>query len=162
MQAYQKALELDPNCASAHFNLAVAALQKGKLDEAASHYQAALAQKPNAETYNGYGFVLAQQGRAEEATKQFRKAIEINPKYTPAYNNLGDALAKQGKLDEAEFYYQASLREKPSAAIHTALGLVLKKLGRNGEAAEEFRKAIALDPANVKARRNLANLAGGA
>jgi tetratricopeptide (TPR) repeat protein len=161
VQAYEKALALDPNCASAHFNLAVAALQKGKLDEAATHYQVALREKPNAEAYNGYGFVLAQQGRAEEATQQFRKAIEINPKYTPAYNNLGDTLAKQGKLDEAEFYYQASLREKPSTAIHTALGVVLKKLGRNGEAAEEFRKAIALDPANTKARRNLANLAGG-
>jgi tetratricopeptide (TPR) repeat protein len=160
LAAYEKALELDPGCASAHFNLAVASIQAGALGEAESHYRAALRAKPNAETYNGLGFVLAAQGRPGEATEQFQKAIEINPQYTPAYNNLAETLAKQGKLEDAAIYYRASLKERPSAAVHTDLGVVLRKLGKTEEAETEFRQALAMDPGQQKARRNLNALRG--
>jgi tetratricopeptide (TPR) repeat protein len=141
---YRKALELDPSCASAHFNLAVASLQAGELGEAESHYRKALPGRPAAETHNGLGYVLARQGRADEAIAEFRKAVELNPKFTPAYNNLAEALAKQGKLDEAETFYRRSLAEKPSAAVYNALGSVLRALGRTNEAAEQFGKAKAM------------------
>ena len=141
---YDKALELDPHCASAHFNLAVASVQAGAFGDAESHYRAALAARPTAETHNGLGYVLARQGRTEEAITEFRKAIDVDPKYTPGYNNLADALAKQGKLEEAAHYYQLSLAEKPSAAVYSALGGVLGKLGRADEAADQFAKAKAL------------------
>jgi superkiller protein 3 len=160
LAAYQKALELDPECASAHFNLAVSAVQAGKLADAETHYRTALRTKPNAETHNGLGFVLAAQGRSGDAIAEFRKAVEANPRYTPAYNNLADTLVKQGKLEEAEGYYRGSLREKPSASVHTDLGVVLRKLGKTDEAAAEFRKALALDATQQKAKRNLAALTG--
>jgi tetratricopeptide (TPR) repeat protein len=160
LAAYEKALELDPNCASAHFNLGVVSIQAGKFDEAESHYRAALRARPNAETYNGLGFVLVAQGRFDEAVDQFKKAIEVNPEYAPAYNNLAETLAKQGKLDDAAFYYDASLKQRPSASVHTELGIVLRKLGRREDAAEEFRAALALDPGQQKARRNLNALTG--
>lgn len=142
---YQKALELDPNCASAHFNLAVTFVQAGKFGEAESHYRQALPGRPTAETHNGLGYVLARQGRTDEAVAEFRKAIDVDAKFTPAYNNLADALAKQGKLEEAEHYYKRSLAEKPSAAVYNALGVVLRRLGKMDEAADQFGKAKALD-----------------
>jgi Flp pilus assembly protein TadD len=138
---YQKALDLDPNCASAHFNLAVSFVQAGKFEEAESQYRRAIVGRPTAETYNGLGFVLARQGRADEAVAEFRKAIEVNPKFTPAYNNLAEALVKQGKLEEAESAYRRSLAEKPSEAVHSALGSVLRKLGKPDEAADQLGKA---------------------
>ncbi len=144
---YQKALELDPKCASAHYNLAVASVQEGKLGEAESHYRQALLGKPSAETHNGLGYVLARQGRADEAVAEFRKAIEADAKFTPAYNNLAEALAQQGKLEEAEHYYERSLAEKPSAATHNALGVVLRRLGKMDAAADQFAKAKAIDSA---------------
>jgi Flp pilus assembly protein TadD len=141
---YRKALELDPNCASAHFNLAVASVQAGKVGEAESHYRKALLGKPTAETYNGLGYVLARQGRADEAVAQFRKAIDANPKFTAAYNNLAEALARQGKLEEAVGYYRRSLAEKPSPAVQEALRVVLRKLGKT-DAVEQFGEAKAPD-----------------
>jgi pentatricopeptide repeat protein len=144
---YQKALELDPNCASAHFNLAVALVQAGAFGEAESHYRKALPGRPTAETHNGLGYVLARQGRADEGVAEFRKAIDVNPKFTPAYNNLAEALVKQGKLEEAEHYYRRSLAEKPSAAVHNALGVVLRKLGKMDEAADQLSKANAMESA---------------
>ncbi len=142
---YKKALELDPSCASAHFNLAVAFVQQGAFGEAESHYRQALPGRPTAETHNGLGYVLARQGRTDEAIAEFRKAIDVDPHFTPAYNNLAGTLAKQGKLEEAADYYRRSLAEKPSAAVYNALGAVLRGLGKTDEAAEQFAKAKALD-----------------
>ncbi len=123
---YQKALELDPKCASAHFNLAVTFVQAGKFGEAESHYRQALAGRPTAETHNGLGYVLAQQGQADEAVAEFRKAIDLNPKFTPAYNNLAEALVKQGKLEEAEQYYR---RANSAARSDPTLSRALSREG---------------------------------
>jgi tetratricopeptide (TPR) repeat protein len=142
---YQKALELDPSCASAHANLAVVFAQEGAFGEAESHYRKALAGKPTAENHNGLGYVLARQGRADEAVAEYRKAIDADSHFAPAYNNLAELLAKQGKLEDAAYYYQRSLAAKPSPAAHNALGVVLRKLGRTDEAAEQFAKAKALE-----------------
>jgi len=141
---YLKALELDPSSASAHFNLAISDAQIGAYADAESHFRQALPGRPTAETHNGLGYVIGRQGRTDDAVAEFRKAVEIDPKYTPAYNNLAQALAGQGKLEEAERYYRLSLAEKPSAAVYNALGNVLRQLGRTGEADEQFAKAKAL------------------
>jgi pentatricopeptide repeat protein len=127
---YREALALDPDCASAHFNLAVSFVQAGRFGEAESHYRKALPGRPTAETHNGLGYVLVRQGRADEAIAEFRKAIDASPTFTPAYNNLADALVKQGKLDEAETYYRRSLAEKPSPAVQNALAAVLRARGK--------------------------------
>ncbi len=141
---YQKALELDPNCASAHLNLAVSFVQAGAFAEAEAQYRQALRGKSNATTLNGLGYVLARQGRADEAVAEYRKAIDADPKFTPAYNNLAAALVEQGKLEEAEHYYRLSLDQKPSAPVYNALGAVLQRLGKPTEAAEQFDKAKGL------------------
>ncbi len=141
---YRQALALDPNCASAHLNLAVAAVQAGDLAGAESHYRQALQGQPTAETHNGLGFVLARQGRADEAIAEFRKAMAADSKFTPAYNNLAEALARQGKLEEAADYYRRSLTQRPNPAGFNALGGILRQLGREDEAEQQFSKAKSL------------------
>lgn len=130
---FQKALALDPNCPSAHFNLAVTSLQSGNLGEAETHYRKALESKATPEAHNGLGFVLARQGRTDEAIGEFQKAIEANPGFAPAYNNLAEALVGQGKLEDAATYYRRSLAQRPSPAVEKALAAVLARLGRPNE-----------------------------
>lgn len=48
-----------------------------------------------------YGLYLHRIKRYEDAEKQYRKAIELNPKYTEAYYNLGVLLADEERFDEA-------------------------------------------------------------
>ncbi len=155
VENYHKALALDPECASAHFNLAVSLLRRNKLDEAAVQYREVLHLKPTADAYNGLGYVLSKQGKVDEAIAQFGEAIRVNPKYTAAYNNLAGNLIKQGRLDEAASYYRISLSQKPSATLHNQLGAILMQLGRTDEAVQQFRKAIAINPGYAEARRNL-------
>jgi tetratricopeptide (TPR) repeat protein len=142
---YEKALALDPHCASAHLNLAVTSVRAGDLTHAESHYREALRGRPTAETHNGLGYVLLQQGRDDAAIAEFRAAIDTDPRFTPAYNNLGSALEGQGKLEEAAESYRRSLTEKPNAATYQALAGVLRKLGRSDEAAAQLSKANALE-----------------
>ncbi|MFM7143644.1 MAG: tetratricopeptide repeat protein, partial [Alphaproteobacteria bacterium] len=89
----EKALAIDPGCAAAHVNLAVLALRAGDAATAERHYREAIPKRPTAETHNGLGYVLAREGRDDEAAAELRRAIEIDPKYVPAYNNLAELLA---------------------------------------------------------------------
>jgi Flp pilus assembly protein TadD len=71
---YRKALELDPESASAHYNLAASLARSGKLSEAERHFRAALAQKPSPQTHSALALVLKQQNRAEEAERELERA----------------------------------------------------------------------------------------
>jgi len=145
---YRKALELDPNCASAHFNLAATLVREGDFAGAEAHYRQALPGRATAETHNGLGYVLAHQGRQDEAIAEFRTAVDIDPHFSPAYNNLAEALEQQGKLEDAAETYRRSLAELPSAGAYTALGRILRELGRADEAADQFSKAQAMQSAH--------------
>jgi tetratricopeptide (TPR) repeat protein len=127
---YEKALELDPACASAHFNMAVTFVQKGEFAAAESHYGEALKGRPTAETHNGLGYVLARQGRTDEAIAAYERAIAANPEFTPAYSNLAEALVAAGRLEEAVRSYERSLAQQPDPAVRAALENVRRRLGR--------------------------------
>jgi pentatricopeptide repeat protein len=146
--AYEKALALDPSSTSAHFNLAVAFVQAGDFAAAEAHYRQALAGKSTAEARNGLGYVLARQGRTEEAFAEYRQAIDADASYTPAYNNLAEGLASQGRFEEAESYYKRSLAVKASPAVYNALGVVQRRLGKTAEAEGQFARARALTSAH--------------
>jgi tetratricopeptide (TPR) repeat protein len=148
VQAYVKALELDPSSASAHFNMAVVFVRAGKFPEAEAHYRKALAGKPSAEAHNGLGYALSRQARTDEALQEFRAAIAADPSYVPAYNNLGEGLASAGKFEEAEEAYEKSLALKTSPAVYNALGVVQSRLGKTEEAEQQFAKAKALSTGN--------------
>src|SRR5262249_50660988 len=132
-------------CASVYVHLAFSCVHAHDLPRAETHCGRALAGRPAAETHNGLGYVLSREGRDAEAVEEFRKAIDADPKFAPAYNNLADALVAQGKLAEAAEYYRRSLAQRPSAAVYQSLGVVLRKLGKTDEAAEQFSKADALN-----------------
>ena len=54
-----------------------------------------------------------QQGRTDEAIREYQAALRINPDYADAHYNLGVAYAQQGRTDEAMREYQAALRVNP-------------------------------------------------
>ena len=62
--------------------------------------------------HNILGLALQNLGDRNSAIVNFRKAIEINPKFFLAYNNLGNAFNDLGQYDDALFQYQQSIIEK--------------------------------------------------
>ena len=75
--SYQRALDLNPNYAHAHNNLATALRDLGKLDEAIAEYRAALRVREDyPEAHNNLGFALKDQGQLDEA---IAKTIPTGP-----------------------------------------------------------------------------------
>jgi len=140
-KVFARALAIDPDCPSAHFNMAVVAVQGGDFRTAEAHYRRALPARPTPETYNGLGFVLARQGRTDEAIAEYQRAIAADANFVPAYNNLGQALTQQGRLAEAEKVYRESLQRKPNPAIAGALVTVLRRQNKVDEA-ERIERAM--------------------
>lgn len=58
----------------------------------------------------------------------------------------GYALQMEGRLDQAVTAYQASIEVLPTAEAHTFLGWTYSFMDHLGEAIEECKKAIAIDP----------------
>jgi tetratricopeptide (TPR) repeat protein len=113
----------------------------------------------NYTAHNDLGYVLAAQGRTNEAIEHYQKALEIYPDYAEADNNLGTVFLNQGRLDEAAEYYHRALEANPSfAEAHNNLGILLAKQGRITEAIEHYQKAIELNPNRAEMYNNLGNL----
>ena len=74
--------------------LGLAALQRGEIGSAVTHYQSALALAPNnAELLHALGVSLMRQLRIDEALRYLRQAIELSHGQVPAYKqNFGWAL----------------------------------------------------------------------
>src|SRR5690606_2914474 len=60
--------------------------------------------------HNARGIVLADHGMLDEAVKEFRKAIELDPEAAHAYDNLGTVLAEKQLYREALSCYLTAIR----------------------------------------------------
>ena len=101
IEAYNKALILNPDHASAYNNKGVALQDQGKLDKAIDAYNKAISLKPNyAQCYNNMGNALKAQGKLEEAIVSYRNAFSLKPNHAEAHNNLSLTLLNSGKIKE--------------------------------------------------------------
>jgi len=155
---YEKALELDPRCSSALYNLGVDYARAGEYAVAEKYYRKALEIEGRAETWNGLGRALVRLRRNDEAVEAYRGAVQADPDYASAVDNLADALARQGSYAEAEKWYRRSLDRRPTAPRSNMLGAVLLRMGREEEAVKQFETTLEIDPGNAEALRNLKQL----
>ncbi|MFP4319054.1 MAG: tetratricopeptide repeat protein, partial [Phormidium sp.] len=98
--AYERAIDLNPEYALAHYNLGLALSDQGKLDEAVAAYRTALRLPEDTTTtpasahtlaHNGLGYALQQQGNLEDAISQYQTAIQLDPEFPQAITNLREA-----------------------------------------------------------------------
>lgn len=75
--------------ARAHFNLANTRARQNRIEDAATHYAAALDAKPDyAPAHRGLGWVAEQQGRIDDAIGHYQAALAIDPADTQARTSL--------------------------------------------------------------------------
>ena len=99
--------------------------------------------------------------KCEEAEKEVRVVLQINPDYAAAHYNLGVLLKDRGRYDEAEKEYREAIRADPDLAeAHNNLGNLLGDLEQYGEAEKEYREVIRADPDFAIAHYNLGILLG--
>ena len=148
-------------------NLGNLCLQRGELDSALSHFEAAL--KIRARTaaahYNFGGAliensaaaILAQKGRINEAISHYDNAIEMRPHYGDPYLNLGSVLFQQGRIGDALAQWEKALGTQPhDAAFHALLGDAFLRAGSQKVAIAEYERAARLSAREPLGRNNLA------
>ena len=142
------AVSKNPTSHRARNNLGRVLTERGKREQAALQFGAAIEIKPNyAEPHNNLGTLHAQAGRFEEAQAHFTTAIDLNPRYAQAYNNFGVALLSQGLVYQAALRLSQAVRLAPGYAnAHANLSTALTRLGRPQEACRQLRIAVRLDP----------------
>lgn len=156
----RRALELNPQDATAHLNLGIALSRRGDVEGAIREYEQALAINPEfAEAHKSLGIALSRQGKLDEAAAHLRRAVEIQPEYAEGQLDLGVVLIKQGKTEEAADHFTEAVRLWPNALEpRMNLGLALTRLGRFAEATEEFRAVVQIAPQYPDAAFQLGNV----
>jgi len=102
-QEYRRAIELDPNSATAHYLYAFSFLVPEKrFDQAFEELHIALALDPLSPIMNtNYATTLMDAHRFPEALAQFHKTIERDPTFVPAHHKLSELLAATGDYTNA-------------------------------------------------------------
>src|SRR3954469_25623580 len=96
--------------------------------------------------HNARGIELADRGWLEEAIKEFKKAIELDPSSAHAHDNLATVYAEKKQYRDALAEYLTALRLEPdSATAHYNLACFLSTHGPD-MAVTQYKEAIELDP----------------
>lgn len=152
-------VEKRPANVRAHYNLAKALEEEGRLEEAIRHYsEKVLPLKPDyAEARVSLGLALARTGRLDDAMTHYEAALKARPDLAEAHNNMGLVLARQGRIGEALDRYAEAVRLKPAyAEAWYNMANALAEAGRAEEAIARYREAIRLKPDFPAAHVNLA------
>lgn len=141
----RRALELDARDADAQLYLGSSLSRLRKPAEAETVFRELITAAP--QDWRGYHFLGAQQmasGRLEEAMASFQKAGGLAPDNIAVLKLLALALQRMGKLDEAASVLQKALAIQQSSQLLNNLGDVCYKAGRYADAADAFRRAVAV------------------
>lgn len=156
-QALEKALNLDPKDKNVHLNLARLALAEGRRKDYARHLAEALELDGEDEALRRE---LAEAHRADnrlkEAKNLYLEILKRKPQDENARLILMDLMEKTGDKKGLLEQYAALAQQKSSDKVIAYNYAVLLFENRNWpEAAEAFKKVLALDPEDTAAREYL-------
>lgn len=141
-RAFEAALEIDSSIAAARYGLGQIALSQRDYARAVDHFTWVLSQVPDANRVH-YALALAYRGlgQIDQAQAHLEQRGLVGVRVAdPIVDGLSDLIR--------------------GARLSILQGRVAFEAGRYGEAAEEFRKAVAAEPDNVPARVNLGSALG--
>ena len=133
---FKKAIQLNPNYATAHqwYGSYLAAV--GRMNEAVVAGKTAHELEPFSLTiYGDYIRTLYYAGRLQEAHQEAQKLLEMDPNFPRAHYELGLVLEEEGKLEEAISEFRLALKSSPeNVTALTALGHSQALAGKKADA----------------------------
>ena len=165
LNAFRRAVVLDPRSSSAHNNLGNIHYRMGRCGDAEYELAQAAALDPQSlSAVSQLAIALFECGSVERSIPHFEQAVELpgaifNP---PLYTYLARAYAQQGRYDEAvRRAQQGALLEPVTADAYYYLGEIYQARGESGDsqaAQEAYQRALELDPQHQGAQEALAGL----
>jgi len=131
------------------FEKAHRAQMKGELDRAVKLYKDSLEIHPTAEAHTYLGWTYHNQGNAEAAIDECKRAITLDPDFGNPYNDIGAYLIALGRYDEAILWLERAIsapRYGPRHYPHFNMGRAYFAKNMLKRARECFQKALDIEP----------------
>jgi len=158
----ERAIQLMPTLAAAHYNLGMLWHRENELEKAAAEYQLAARyasdQREAPQSHNNLGVLLSQTGRKDEAAAQFTQAISANPQEQNSLIGRGMIEYDSGRLDAALQDFAQAAQVAPSAPADYWQGRVLQDKGELAAAVVEYQAALKIAPEFADAQVRLQSL----
>jgi tetratricopeptide (TPR) repeat protein len=154
VDAFQRALQLDPVSVKAENNLGLALEGLNRTDEALIAFRKAVAmqassQRPSEQPLLNLAKLLIDRNHLDEALPLLQQASQISPRDWKTLAQLGRLYSEKGELSAArEALEQAVAIEPQKASLHFQLGQIYRKSGAPEKASREFATTKGLLGAN--------------
>ena len=117
----------------------------------------------SAEAHAALGYAYHYDWRFDEAERQFRRAIELNPSFALARIWYANLLMSRGRMDEALEQVHVGRDLDPfSLVVNTNVAWILDGAGRYQDAIAQLKRTLELDSTYPQARSRLVNALTGA
>jgi TolB-like protein/tetratricopeptide (TPR) repeat protein len=143
-QEFRRAIELEPNYATAHHVYAAFLGSMRRMDEAVAEARRALALDPLSLPVNNFlGEILTYAGRYDEALAQLGRTLELDPSFSVAQESLGYAYELMGRepLAVAQLLKAKALGGESPALIE-ALRRAFERDGVRGFRSKELEQTM--------------------
>ncbi|MDB6059463.1 MAG: repeat-containing protein [Verrucomicrobiales bacterium] len=154
----QHALDIDPNNAYVHQNLAMYWFRHDRPDLAIQLLREADRLHPgDPGGLNALGWVLMTEGHKAEAEEKFREVLKVKPDDAQALCTLGTIAVTGGKLNEGLNLIREAVAARPANAEYRyELAHALVVSDNLAEALEQYRTVLHYDPHFLPALREMA------
>jgi Flp pilus assembly protein TadD len=165
-KAFEKALELNPRYTEAALNLAVTYNNLGRYEKASTAFQNAARFTESgtgaldpfirgklANQHADLGDIYFDLGLLAEAVEEYRKAVQLGPKFSDLRTKLAVALREKGDFDAALVEFQEALKVNPKyvpAYLH--LGVTYYMRGLIDRAVLVWKTALKASPNDKSVR----------
>ena len=149
LKEFERAIQLNPNYATAHQWSARPLLALGQFDRAIAESKRAVELDPLSLVINtdlGTDYLVAR--RFDEAIAQLRKTIEMDPRFYLAHWDLGQVWQLKGQLNEAIAEYRKAVELNDDPFVLALLGQAYARAGQR----EEAQKILARLSEEAKSR----------
>ena len=160
IKAIERAIELAPQTAGFHANLAEMYRLRGRPELGLAAGEKAVALDPvNAQAWNNLGILHFDKGDFATSESCYRKAVAAQDSFAHAWNNLGNTLVRLNRDSEAHQAFARAIALMPDyseAMVND--GLCFREEGELGLAEERFQQALQVNPKNINGRVSLSIL----
>lgn len=167
-QAFQRALDSDPNNVEALAGLGMALGRQNKLDDADQAFDKVLQVAPNhAVAHCGKAMVLlsrvqlnqlkgSKSDALRQAGRECNKALDADPRVVEAHYLLGKVWKEEGRLDRAVQAFNGAIKLDPHYAnAYASLAAVQFLQGNYAEAIESYKQVLGIAPKSSAAHIGL-------
>ncbi len=154
LEAFKKAISLDPGLANAYFYAGWCCNDLGNYEDALNYLNKfnPINDEDKAEKYVEIGYAKTGLDKKEEAIEAYKKVLDYKPNYGVAYRALGKIYYDDMQDEDALTNFELAMKydEENSKQYYYTLGWLYNEMSEYTNALDILKKAIVYEPDNDK------------